>query len=155
MEDVKLIPMIESEFVIWLEKSKANYRDENIKNGMTTEEAQKKSDEDYSRYLPDGLASADHYIFSIKVKGEWVGTLWFGVRGPSENRKAFIFDIVLNDSAKGLGHGKKALTLLEDEVKKMGLKHIGLHVFGHNTIARNLYTGLGYEITNLHMEKVL
>ncbi|MBC7712515.1 MAG: GNAT family N-acetyltransferase [Rhizobacter sp.] len=155
MSDVIITPMVESEFAIWLDQSKKNYRDENHKNGMTLEEAQKKSDDDFGRHLPDGLKSVDQYVMSIKASGEWVGTLWFGVRGAADNRKAFIFDIVLNESAKGKGYGKQAMTLLEDEVKKLGLRHIGLHVFGHNTVARNLYTKLGYEITNLNMEKVL
>lgn len=155
MSDVKIVPVNDTEFSEWLAASKINYRDENIKNGMTFEEAQKKSDDDFERYLPEGRASKDQYIFSIKAGADLVGTLWFGVRGAADNRKAFIFDIVLNEKARGKGYGKQAMIQLEDEVRKLGLRHIGLHVFGHNTIARNLYQNLGYEITNLNMEKVL
>lgn len=155
MNDVQLVPMNDEEYAVWIAKSVANYRDENVKNGMTLAEAQKKSDDDFARLLPDGLKSTDQHVMSIKAEGKWVGTLWIGVRGPADNRKAFIYDIVLDDNAKGKGYGKKAMTLLEDKVRALGLRHIGLHVFGHNTIARNLYTTLGYEITNLNMEKTL
>lgn len=147
--------MNDDEYLIWLKKSVDNYRDENHKNGLTLAEAQKKSDDDFARLLPDGLKSVDQHIWSIKADGLWVGTLWIGVRGAADNRKAFIYDIVLNENAKGKGYGKSAMTLLEDKVRALGLRHIGLHVFGHNTIARNLYTTLGYEITNLNMEKTL
>ncbi|MBY0415309.1 MAG: GNAT family N-acetyltransferase [Bdellovibrionales bacterium] len=155
MSSAKLVPISESEFIVWLQASRDNYRDENIKNGLTIEEAQKKSDEDFERYLPNGLHSLDQHIFSIKVEEILVGTLWVGVRGAVDNRKAFIYDIVLNEKARGKGYGKQAMLLLEDEVKKLGLRHIGLHVFGHNKVARNLYETIGYETTNVNMEKVL
>lgn len=153
--EVLLTPIKAEEFDIWLMESKKNYIDENAKNGLTLEEAQKKSDDDFARYLPEGLSSPDHYIFSIVAEGVLMGTLWFGVRGSKDNRKAYIYDIVLKETARGKGYGKKAMLLLEDEVKKLGLRHIGLHVFGHNKVARGLYENLGYEITNLNMEKVL
>ena len=155
MSDVKLVSMNEEEYGIWIARSIVNYIDENVKAGMTLAEAKKKSDDDFARLLPDGLQSPDQHIMSIKAEGIWVGTLWIGVRGPIDNRKAFIYDIVLDDSAKGKGYGKKAMTLLEDKVRALGLRHIALHVLGHNTVARNLYTTLGYEITNLNMEKSL
>lgn len=154
-ELIQLIPMIDSEYAIWSVESKDNYRNEIISNGYTFAEAQKKADEDMQKLLPLGLQSPDQYIFSIKNNDEWVGTLWFAVKGAADNRKAFIYDIILKDSTRGKGYGKKAMKLLESEVKKLGLRHIGLHVFGHNKIARNLYNSLGYEITNLNMEKIL
>jgi ribosomal protein S18 acetylase RimI-like enzyme len=153
--DIQLVPMNEAEYLVWHKKSVDNYRDENHKNGMTLAEAQKKSDDDFAKLLPDGLKSIDQYVMSIKANGLWIGTLWIGVRGAQDNRKAFIYDIVLDESAKGKGYGKIAMKLLEDKVRSLGLYHIGLHVFGHNTIARNLYTSLGYEVTNLNMEKKL
>ena len=148
--------MTEDEFSVWCKKSIENYRDENIKNGLTFDEAQKKSDDDFSRLLPMGEKSADQYLFTIKENNsKWIGTLWFGVRGAADNRKAFIYDIVLNDDTRGKGYGKQAMNLLEIEVKKIGLRHIGLHVFGHNQIARNLYEKMGYVTTNVNMEKTL
>lgn len=155
MSEVVLTPITESEYSIWIAKSRDNYRDEIVKNGSTLEEAQKKSDDDFEKQLGQGRLTPDQYIFAIKADDQWAGTLWFGVRGSLDNRKAFIFDIVLAPETRGKGYGKKAMLLLEDEVKKLGLKHIGLHVFGHNLVARNLYESLGYGITNLNLEKVL
>lgn len=155
MSAVLLVPMNEAEYVIWRAKSETNYRDEIVKNGSTLAEAQKKADEDFARLLPEGLKSKDQYLFSIKADSDWVGTLWLGVRGAPDNRKSYIYDIVLNEETRGKGIGKKAMILLEDEVRKLGLRHIGLHVFGHNKVARSLYESLGYEITNLNMEKTL
>ncbi len=155
MSEVFLIPINEVEFETWRQASFENYRDEIVKNGSTLAEALKKAEDDFGKLLPEGLKSKDQHIFSIKVDGKWVGTLWLGVRGASDNRKGYIYDIVLKEETRGKGIGKKAMTLLEDEVRGLGLRHIGLHVFGHNKIARNLYESLGYEITNLNMEKTL
>ncbi|KAB2854509.1 MAG: GNAT family N-acetyltransferase, partial [Anaerolineae bacterium] len=49
----------------------------------------------------------------------------------------------------------QAMLALEDEVKKVGLDSIGLHVFGHNQSAYALYQKIGYETTNIVMAKKL
>ncbi len=154
-EVFKLVPMNESEFVVWFDNSKSTYRDELHKNGFTAEEAQTKANDDMAKLLPEGLSSKDQFVMTMKDSDRWVGTLWFGIRGAADNRKAFIFDIVVNENERGKKYGEKALTILEAQVKNLGLAHIGLHVFGHNLIARKLYEKLGYDITNLNLEKKL
>jgi ribosomal protein S18 acetylase RimI-like enzyme len=42
---------------------------------------------------------------------------------------------------------------IEDEVRKLGISKIGLHVFGFNAAARSLYDKLGFEVTDTSMEK--
>lgn len=39
--------------------------------------------------------------------------------------------------------------------QELGMKKIGLHVFGHNKVARGLYEKLGYETTNVVMAKTI
>jgi len=46
-----------------------------------------------------------------------------------------------------------ALRALEQEVARLGLTGIALHVFGHNTQAQSLYRKLGYETTNINLFK--
>lgn len=152
---LRLVPVTQAEYDIWAVASKKGYKAENIKNGLTDEEAQKKTDDDFQKLLPEGLLTPDHYIFSIKEGDLIVGNLWFAARGAIDNRKAYIFDIVIDELVRGKGYGKQTMDLLEVEVKKLGLRHIGLHVFGHNHVARALYEKQGYEITNLVLEKVL
>lgn len=47
------------------------------------------------------------------------------------------------------------MALLEEEVKNVGITSIGLHVFGHNTVAANLFEKAGYHVTNQLMRKNL
>lgn len=150
-----LTKITNSEYISWSKITKETYKVEIMKNGYTEVEAQTKTDDDFKRLLPDGLSTLDHFIFSIKLNEVLIGTLWFAIRGATNNRKAFIYDIFIDDKFRGQGYGKKTMELLEIEVQKMGLNHIGLHVFGHNHVARSLYQKMGYEITNLNLEKVL
>jgi ribosomal protein S18 acetylase RimI-like enzyme len=69
------------------------------------------------------------------------------------NDKGFIYDINILDNYQGRGFGKEAMKQIELIGKSLGLKKIGLHVFGHNKVARGLYEKLGYQTTNLIMEK--
>ena len=47
------------------------------------------------------------------------------------------------------------MRLLEEAAGKQGFDSIGLHVFGRNTGARDLYLSQGYRITDLMMQKDL
>jgi ribosomal protein S18 acetylase RimI-like enzyme len=84
-----------------------------------------------------------------------VGFIWFCVRGAENNRKAFVADVIIEENFRGQGLGRQMMLALETEVRKLGLNHIGLHVFAFNTPAVNLYKSLGFEITDLSMEKKL
>ncbi|MBT3786614.1 GNAT family N-acetyltransferase [bacterium] len=61
----------------------------------------------------------------------------------------------LKGNHRGKGYGKKAMHLFEEDVKQRGVKRTGLHVFGFNKAAAGLYQSIGYEITDLSMQKEL
>ena len=52
-------------------------------------------------------------------------------------------------------HRDERVTPLEDWCRSNGFTSIGLHVFGHNTGAWQLYKRMGYVETNVSMEKQL
>ncbi len=150
---VSLQPMSQSEYDLWISKSLKTYCEENQKAGMSVSEALKKSEDDFSRLLPKGLQTPEQFLKSIYYEDKHAGTLWYGLRGPKDNQKVFIYDIIVDETYRGRGVGKEAMILLERDVVQLGLSHIGLHVFGHNHTARKLYKSLGYEETNVNMEK--
>lgn len=152
---MKLFTLTQPEYDFWSERSVREYKNEQIRCGLTEAEAEEKSKADFNRYLPTGLTSPDQYIFAMKENNETIGYVWFCEKGPADNRKAYLLDIVIEEQYRGKGYGKKAMLLLEEKVKYLGLKHIGLHVFGHNHRAYELYKKLGYVETNIVMEKVL
>jgi ribosomal protein S18 acetylase RimI-like enzyme len=153
---MELYPLTQADYDFWIERSMQEYKLTNMRvNGLTEKEADDKTTGDFNRLLPDGLNSKDQHIYTMKDNGELVGFLWFAEKGPADNRKAFIFDIIIEENQREKGYGKKTMLLLEEKVKALGLKHIGLHVFGDNQRAIGLYESLNYQTTNLVMEKEL
>jgi len=72
-----------------------------------------------------------------------------------KDQKAFIYDFIIEESFRGKGYGKQALVALDEKIKSMDVQSVGLHVFGDNVTAQELYRKMGYQITGIHMKKKL
>lgn len=153
---LELRPMTEAEFETYLEQAVKTYADEKVEAGnWSPEEASGRSAQDFRELLPEGAASKDQYLFSLKDSGETVGMIWFAVREQGGKRTAFIYDFSVTQALRGRDYGEAALAGLEQKVRALGLSAVSLHVFGHNRVAWSLYEKLGYEVTNVNMTKQL
>lgn len=154
---MKLFQMSDSEYAFWYERSLKSYaQDKKLANNLTDDEATKTAIDSFNRYLPDGLKTKDQYLFTAKDSEENIlGYVWFNIRGPIENLQAYIFDIIVETKFRGMGYGKQLMLLTEQKAISLGANRIGLHVFGYNTTAINLYKSLNYQTTDLVMEKKL
>ncbi len=149
--------MTQEHYEAWLPGSVADYAHEHVVSGRWSEaESLEKSREEHQRLLPQGPATPGHHLWSIvrATDREPVGMLWIQVM-DKPTRRAFIFNIEIDERFRRRGYALQAMTRLEDEARHMGLESIGLHVFGHNTAARPLYEKLGYVATNINMSKLL
>lgn len=156
MTNLKLISMTETEYAEWLPRSRENFALAKMKGqNMTREEAESASDKAYRDLLPLGLATPDHYLFMAKDQNKILGFLWLCSRGPAENRKAYIYDVEIYETFRGQGYGRSIMRAAEEKARQLGLKHIGLHVFGYNEPAIQLYRSLDYKTTGITMEKSL
>ncbi|MEC3885553.1 GNAT family N-acetyltransferase [Halobacillus sp. HZG1] len=144
--------MSEEEFLNYNDFSIVAYAKEKVAAGNWTEdEALEKARTTHAELLPDGRDTENQFLYTIlSEKGENAGSLWICKQSSD---KAFIYDIRISDEHQGQGHGKNAMRLAEEEARKIGVQKIGLHVFGHNTVARKLYESLSYKTTNVKMEK--
>ena len=151
---LKLQKMTLNEYEIFRANCISLYIKEKIRaNGFTEEEATKIANDDFNRILPDGFNSKNNFLLALVFDNSCVGHLWYCIRGIEKIKRAFICDIFINENSRGKGLGRKAMTLLESEVKSQNISKIELHAFGHNEIAINLYKSLGYIITDVNMEK--
>ena len=153
---VQFVPMTESEFEIYLSEDIPRYAEDHIKVGSWhPAEALEESRHEHQELLPDGLASKNHYLYSIvdKKLGHRVGIIWFAANVQRPRCPAFLYDFQIFDEFRGKGYGAQALTAFEDQVKKLGIEMISLHVFANNEIAQALYKKKGYEVTGIHMTK--
>jgi ribosomal protein S18 acetylase RimI-like enzyme len=154
---MRLVPMTQAEYDRWIEQSIKDYAEDKIKSGTwLPDEALERSAADFHRLLPDGLDSKDQHLYRLEdeTAAKKVGMIWVASVNWGKPM-AFIYDVIIDEDQRGKGYGKQAMLALEDVVRGMGLDEIGLHVFGHNTIARDLYLKAGYEITDISMAKKL
>ncbi|WEG13235.1 GNAT family N-acetyltransferase [Pullulanibacillus sp. KACC 23026] len=148
---IRLDEMNASEFNTYLNYAIRNYADEHVKAGnWNAHESMSKAAKEFEQLLPEGEKTAKHKFFVIRVGDQEVGMIWLAERS---NQKGFIYDINIWEGYQGLGYGKQAMKEIEEVARKLGLESIGLHVFGHNQIARRLYDKLGYIETDILMEK--
>lgn len=155
---IKLVQMDEATFQFFMKKSASDYAEEKVKSGAwEPDNALKQSKEAMTRFLPRGLNTEGAYLYSVveEESQTQVGYIWFNVTEGSRGREAFIYDIYIFEPYQGRGYGKQAMQALDEEARSMGVRKIGLHVFGQNQRAFQLYTKMGYGITDITMSKEL
>ncbi|HEX9840953.1 MAG TPA: GNAT family N-acetyltransferase [Anaerolineales bacterium] len=150
---VKLMQIEQEDFEIFLKRGIREYAEDHVRNGnWSAEEALERSKKEFEQLLPDGFNSQHQYLYSIiDEDNNKIGVLWVQVKA----QKAFIFDFIIDEAFRGKGYGKQALAALDEKLISMNVDSVGLHVFGHNIVAQELYKKSGYEITNINMRKVL
>jgi ribosomal protein S18 acetylase RimI-like enzyme len=86
-------------------------------------------------------------IFLIRHGSRPVGyvAVCFGYSIEFEGRDAFIDEMFIEPESRGIGHGQKALSLLKDEMERLGVKALHLEVDRANERAQRLYRSAGFE----------
>ncbi len=105
--------------------------------------------------FPQGFASEGNVLLVIEDDAIAIGSVWFAPREQHGERYAFLYAIELDEQHRGRGLGRRAMQLLEGDVRARGFDRIMLNVFGGNERARSLYRGLGYDEASVHMLKAL
>jgi GNAT superfamily N-acetyltransferase len=144
------------EFAAWLPAMRDRYAEDMIKDAdLPPERASSKAAEDIERLFPGGEPSAEQLVFIIETDGRAVGDLWLAERDDSFQRCLFVFDVRLDEAARGKGYGRAAMTFAEEEARRRWHDRVALNVFGKNEVARNLYRSLGYDENAVAMSKKL
>jgi len=151
---VKLVPMEQENFKIFLEHGIREYAEDHVRNGnWSAEEALERSKKEFEQLLPDGVNSRDQFLYSIvgETDSNKIGLLWVQVK----DQRAFIYDFFIDEAFRGKGYGKQALIALDKELMSRNVESVALHVFGDNVTAQELYKKMGFQITGIQMKKVL
>ncbi|WP_342437462.1 GNAT family N-acetyltransferase [Paenibacillus sp. FSL L8-0436] len=155
---IKLVQMDEMAFQFFWSQSTRDYAEDKIKAGAwDAETALRQSQEEMVRFLPKGLHTDGAYLYSVMEteSNTQAGYIWFNVTEARTGREAFIYDIYIFEPYQGKGYGKQALHALDESAREMGVSKIGLHVFGQNNRAFELYKKMGYLVTDITMSKTL
>lgn len=151
-----LVPMTEAAYERFRAQAVIDYAKENVAAGRwPAEGALERSEQSYARLLPQGLATPDQHLFTIRdeAQGLDVGALWLAVTESPSGRSGYVYDVAIAAAYRRQGHARAAFIALEDFARTLGLREIGLHVFAHNPGAEALYRALGYQVTGTNMQK--
>ena len=161
MPTVRFVPLEDPAYSAWAAVSVREYADEHVRTGEWPREgALARAEGEFRVLLPQGPATPDQFLCTVQdaSTGAAVGTVWFQAGTgplPGEAPRAFVYDLRVDPAQRGKGYGEATMRAVEVEVRKRGFRTLGLHVFGHNAVARALYEKLGYVPTNLLMKKDL
>lgn len=146
-----------SEFILWKKKSIELYAQDKMQShDLTKESATLLAENGFKRLLPKDLETEDaHLLSAIDNDGNLLGHIWFNITGEGTDKKAFIYDLIIEENYRSKGYGKKLMLLAEQEMKKLGVVRVGLHAFSNNVNAISLYQRLGFIQTDINMEKDL
>ncbi len=153
---ITLVPITQPDYDTFIAQSIRDYADDKVRSGnWQPGEALARSKKEHDDLLPDGPRSKGQFIYSIyqPETGRNLGILWVNVKMDAPRREAFIYNFVIDEEHRGKGYGRQALAALDEKLMAMDVDSVGLHVFGFNTAALELYKKAGYEITNIIMNK--
>lgn len=148
---IKLVLMNSDEYQKYISSAIESYAEEKVLSGnWSQEESISRAEEEYTRLLPKGEKTEGNCLYTILDADKAIGVIWLAQKSEKEG---FIYDISILEKYRGFGYAKEAMKQIENVGRKLGMNKIGLHVFGHNKVARGLYDKLGYQTTNVLMEK--
>lgn len=154
--NLKLVEMTGKQFQEWLGSSLGDYVVDRIRSGESPDLAQKTAEESFRDLFPEGRPLPRHIVrMAVDATGTPVGMVWVGPRTDAPADEWWVWDVAVNEDVRGLGYGRQIMVLAEDEVRSHGGARLGLHVFGFNKVAQNLYESLGYQPTSIRMSKDL
>lgn len=155
---VRFVPFDEVDFQAWLTEAIPSFALTNVEDGRwSLAESIDLSRQAHDALLPQGLATPGQFFVHLHdaATGERVGLLWW-TEGPKDGAmQAWVYNITIEPAARRRGFARAALRELEGVALQHGMRQLGLHVFGHNHAARQLYESLGFEPASLTLRKVL
>lgn len=155
---IRLDPMTQAEFEHYAAYAIEDYAQAHFRNGdCDLEEARGRSRRGYAELLPEGLATKDQFLFSVRedAQAEPVGVLWLALQQRDGKPLVYIYDIEIVAGRRGQGLGTQLLRLVDEHCRGMGVSRISLNVMGWNHGARALYERNGFGVTGIGMTKRL
>lgn len=151
-------PMTGVELQAFIVYSRQAYIDDRVNHGgEDPRDAEEVAAKQMAAYFPDGEPAEGHFLFIGRdaSTGERAGVLWLFERRTAAGTSVFIYDVEVDSDRRGKGWGRALMANAELWAAQRGAYEIALNVFGGNTVARGLYTSLGYDERAVTMAKGL
>lgn len=149
---IKLRPMTSSEYPAYCDYFIDDYSREIVENyGHSLDRAIELANQDLLRSFPNGLETNDHALLCVESGSELVGYLWHSINAA--DKSTFIYDFFIFPNFRNNGYGKLAISVLESQLKSVGIEQIKLRVAYQNQRALKLYQEVGFAISGYNMSK--
>ncbi|KAA8597431.1 GNAT family N-acetyltransferase [Vibrio cyclitrophicus] len=149
---IKLRPMTSSEYPAYCDYFIDDYSREIVENyGHSLDRAIELANQDLLRSFPNGLETNDHALLCVESGSELVGYLWHSINAA--DKSTFIYDFFIFPNFRNNGYGKLAISVLESQLKSVGIEQIKLRVAYQNQRALKLYQEIGFAISGYNMSK--
>jgi mycothiol synthase len=147
MTAVTLVEMTDEEFARRREPMIREYGQDLARSGgMTVEQAETQAEQQTDAILPEGARSTGQLLRTAWVDGQEVGWIWVSLPGHAMPGMAWVDDIQVDDEHRRHGYGQGILEAMEAELVTLGVRRLGLNVFGGNDVAQRLYERLGFRV---------
>lgn len=158
--DIRLRPLRDEELPELIDTLRGEYVRTLVADaGMSSDDAEDKASADHRSLFPGRRRQPNQRIYLLEdgTTGELRGHLFWAERQPPglTTTRAFLYEIYIEERFRGKGLGRRAMELLEAEVRDEGLPGIDLNVWGGNDPARSLYRSLGFSERSVFMSKEL
>jgi GNAT superfamily N-acetyltransferase len=152
---VSLRPLTDEELSEFIQGDVERYVEERVRSGERPDVARRIAREQSEALFPEGSPADGQLLFRVLDDGTAVGTLWIGPQRADQQGAFWVWDVRIEEAHRGKGYGRAAMELAEAEARSRGASELGLNVFGHNQVARQLYESMGYTATAIRMKKSL
>ncbi|MCX4773816.1 GNAT family N-acetyltransferase [Streptomyces sp. NBC_01260] len=145
VEGVTVRPMTQAEYPEWLASEKLAYVGDIVRAGATSpEDAARKSDDDFAKLIPEGLATPETTLLVLEAAGERIGTGW--LKHGHLPGATYGYSLHIDERYRGKGYGRAAMASGEQATLAAGDSVLMFTVWGGNEVAMSLYTSVGYRI---------
>jgi RimJ/RimL family protein N-acetyltransferase len=96
------------------------------------------------KYIESHTAAGNPTLGAYTEKGELAGWIDFNIGSFEEIRHTATIGMGIAKDHRGKGLGKRLLSASFESARKLGLEKLELEVFETNTVARSLYSRMGF-----------
>ncbi|OQY42809.1 MAG: hypothetical protein B6227_00910 [Fusobacteriia bacterium 4572_74] len=147
---LKLVRMSETDFNMVKGKMIADYAKDKIKVGYWSErEALELSKEALDEILKDGISTPNHYLLNAYEDEIKVGFVWMN----EFNNEIFVNNTCIFEEFQEKEYELEFIELIEEKANELDIKKINIHSYGYNEKNIAVYKKMGYDITDIYLNK--
>jgi len=147
---LKLEKMSETDFNMIKGKMISDYAKDKVRAGHWSErEALELSKETLDKILSDGISTPNHYLLDAYEDQVKIGFIWIN----KFNNEIFVNNTCIFDEFQEKEYELEFIELIEEKANELNIKKINIHSYGYNEKNIAIYKKMGYDITDIYLNK--